>query len=149
MLKLFQVNTTPNHRPGADAGWHVLFAFVSPCPRAAQAATLGGDENMIDTYPIILVFVIMLVWVFTARQNGKLVEAFWVRLPKVAAQELPGTLDRHPEKFIFFFRQRAAEILRGDQVLWKMRQRLVLWVVLSILTPEQVSVLTIDTSGGC
>jgi hypothetical protein len=96
---------------------------------------LGGDENMIDTYPIILVFVIMLVWLFTARQNGKLVKAFWDRLPKVAAQELPGTFDRHPEKFIFFFRRRAAEVLRGDEVLWKMRQRLVLWVALSILTP--------------
>lgn len=96
---------------------------------------MGGDENMIDTYPIILVLVIMLVWVFTARQNGKLVKAFWGRLPKVAAQELPGTLDRHPEKFIFFFRRRAAEVLRGDEVLWKMRQRLVLWVALSILTP--------------
>ena len=90
---------------------------------------------MIDTYPVILVFVIMLVWVFTARQNGKLVKAFWDRLPKVAAEELPGTLDRHPEEFIFFFRRRAAEVLRGDEVLWKMRQRLVLWVVLSILTP--------------
>ncbi len=90
---------------------------------------------MIDTYPIILMFVIMLVWVITARQNGKLVKAFWDRLPKVAAQELPGTLDRHPEKFILFFRRRAAQVLRGDEVLWKMRQRLVLWVVLSLLTP--------------
>jgi|ERR1035437_1137884 hypothetical protein len=90
---------------------------------------------MIDFYPIILMFVIMLVWVFTATQNGKLVQAFWERLPKVAAQELPGMLDRHPEKFIFFFRRRAAEVLRGDEVLWKMRQRLLLWVVLSLLTP--------------
>jgi hypothetical protein len=96
---------------------------------------LGGVHDMIDIYPIILMFVVMLVWVFTARQNGKLVQAFWERLPKVAAQELPGTLDRRPENFIFFFRRRAAEVLRGDEVLWKMRQRLVLWVVLSVLTP--------------
>src|SRR4051794_11514688 len=26
-----------NKRPGADAGWRVLFAFVRPWPRAAQA----------------------------------------------------------------------------------------------------------------
>jgi hypothetical protein len=90
---------------------------------------------MIDAYPIILMFVIVSVWLITARQNGKLVEAFWDRLPKVAAQELPGTLGRHPEKLIFFFRRRAAEVLRGDEVLWKMRQRLVLWVALSLLTP--------------
>jgi hypothetical protein len=90
---------------------------------------------MIDIYPIILMLLVMLVWVFTARQNGKLMKAFWDRLPKVAAQELPGTLDRHPEKFIFFFRRRAAEVLRRDEILWKMRQRLVLWVVLSLLTP--------------
>ena len=96
---------------------------------------MGDVHDMIDIYPIILMFVIMLVWVFTARQNGKLVQAFWERLPKVAAQELPGTLDLHPEKFFFFFRRRAAEVLRGDEVLWKMRQHLLLWVVLSLLTP--------------
>src|ERR1035441_7718522 len=90
---------------------------------------------MIDIYPIILMFVIMLVWVFTARQNGKLVQAFWDRLPKVAAQELPGTLGLHPEKFFFFFRRRAAEVLRGDEVLWKMRQRLFVWVALSVVVP--------------
>ena len=90
---------------------------------------------MIDTYPNILMFVILLVWVFTARQNGKLVEAFWDRLPKVAAQELPGTLDLHPEKFFFFFRRRAAEVLRGDEILWKMRQRLFVWTALSVVVP--------------
>ncbi len=26
----------PNHRPGADAGWRILFEFESPLPRAAQ-----------------------------------------------------------------------------------------------------------------
>ena len=90
---------------------------------------------MIDIYPIILTSVVMLVWIITGRQNAKLLKAFWDRLPKAAARELPGTLDPHPEKFIFFFRRRAAEVLGGDEVLWKMRQRLVLWVVLSILTP--------------
>ena len=28
---------TPNHRPGADAGWPVLFVFNSSRPRTAQA----------------------------------------------------------------------------------------------------------------
>jgi hypothetical protein len=108
-------------------------------PDASGAGSLtrdaGRTHDVIDIYPIILIFVVMLVWVFTVRQNGKLVKAFWERLPKVAAQELPGTLDLHPEKFIFFFRRRAADVLREDQVLWKMRQLLVLWVVLSLLTP--------------
>jgi len=31
----------PNKRPGADGGWRVLFALVSPCPHAAQAAAFG------------------------------------------------------------------------------------------------------------
>ena len=30
-----------NERPGADAGWRVLFAFGSPWPRAAQAGRYG------------------------------------------------------------------------------------------------------------
>lgn len=27
----------PNERPGVDAGWRVLFAFLRPWPRATQA----------------------------------------------------------------------------------------------------------------
>ena len=96
---------------------------------------MGDAQDMIPLYPKILMFVVMVVWVLTARQNGKLVKAFWDRLPKVAARELPGTLDLHPENFIFFFRRRAAEALRGDEVLWSMRRRLFLWVGLSLLVP--------------
>ena len=31
------MSALPNQRPGADAGWRVLFAFQRPWPRAAQA----------------------------------------------------------------------------------------------------------------
>ena len=37
-----------NERPGADAGWRVLFAFGSPRPRAAQAETLGLKHHEND-----------------------------------------------------------------------------------------------------
>ena len=40
MIELPYVEATappPNQRPGADAGWRVLFVFVRTQPRAAQA----------------------------------------------------------------------------------------------------------------
>src|ERR1043165_1888483 len=36
-----QVRGAANERPGADAGWRVLFAFGGPRPRAAHAERLG------------------------------------------------------------------------------------------------------------
>ena len=44
-------------------------------------------------------------------------------------------MDRHPEKAIFFFRRRAAQILRADAVLWKQRQRFLFLMTLSVLVP--------------
>lgn len=86
-------------------------------------------------YPLILFFTTGFVWVLMAWQNSRLVHLFWQRLPHVAQREFPGTLDRHPEKTFFFFRRRAAEVLRGDEVLWRERRRFIILSVLSVLIP--------------
>jgi hypothetical protein len=36
----------PNYRPGADAGWRVLFASLRPRPRAAQAGRSATSHTM-------------------------------------------------------------------------------------------------------
>jgi hypothetical protein len=71
---------------------------------------MSGSRAMSAIYPLILLFATGLVWVLMAWQNARLVHLFWQRLPHVAQQELPGTLDWHPEKTIFFFRRRAVEV---------------------------------------
>jgi hypothetical protein len=86
-------------------------------------------------YPVVLFFATGFVWVLTAMQNSRLVRMFWQRLPLIAQRELPGTLDRHPEKIFFFFRHRAVEALRGDAVLWRKRRRFIILSVLSVLVP--------------
>jgi len=86
-------------------------------------------------YPLILFFTTGLVWFLMAWQNSRLVHLFWQRLPHIAQQELPGTLDRHPEKTMFFFRRRAVEVLRSDAVLWQQRQRFLFLFALSVLVP--------------
>ena len=86
-------------------------------------------------YPLILFFATGFVWVLLAWQNARLVHLFWQRLPHIAYQELPVTLDRHPEKMFFFFRRRAVEVLRGDELLWRERQRFLFLFALSVLVP--------------
>jgi hypothetical protein len=86
-------------------------------------------------YPVILLLATGFVWVLMAWQNSRLVHLFWQRLPHIAQRELPATLDRHPEKAIFFFRRRAVEVLRGDEVLWRQRQRFLFLFALSVLVP--------------
>ena len=90
---------------------------------------------MSPIYPLILSFATGIVWVLMAWQNSRLVHLFWQRLPQIAQRELPGTLDRHPEKTLFFFRRRAVEVLRGDEVLWRQRQRFLFLFALSLLIP--------------
>ena len=90
---------------------------------------------MIDLFPVILIVVTASVWVYTALQSGRLIEAFWARLPHVAAQELDSAVGRSIRNGIFPFRRRAAEVLCGDGVLWKLRQRFLLWAALSMLIP--------------
>ena len=86
-------------------------------------------------YPLIFLLATAFVWLLTAWQNSRLVHLFWQRCPQIAQRELPGTLDPHPEKTFFFFRRRAVEVLRGDEVLWRQRQRLLFLFALSVLVP--------------
>src|SRR4030095_15888618 len=86
-------------------------------------------------YPLVLFCATGFIWVLMARQNSHLVHLFWQRLPHIAQRELPGTLDRHPEKTFFFFRRRAVEVLRGDEILWRQRQRFLFLFALSVLVP--------------
>jgi hypothetical protein len=91
--------------------------------------------EMIDYYPVILFVVTASVWLYTALQGGRLIEAFWARLPKVAAQELDSVVGRSIRNAVFPFRHRAAEVLRGDAVLWRLRQRFLIWAALSAAVP--------------
>src|SRR5262245_48457978 len=90
---------------------------------------------MIDYYPILLMLITGFVWVFTARKGNRLIEAFWQRLPHVAQQELDSVVGRSIRNGLFPFRRRAAEVLRGDEVLWALRRRFLFWATLSLLVP--------------
>lgn len=90
---------------------------------------------MTAIYPITLFMVTGVVWCWTSWENCRLVRAFWKRHPDVAQRELPTSSLRHPENTIFFFRQRANDILRADCELWRQRQRLKTLLILSAAIP--------------
>ena len=94
-----------------------------------------SDTTLI--YPLTLFIGTAWLWAFTALYGSRVFRAFRRRYPEIAAREIPFAFDRfrHPEKALFFFRQRAVELLRGDSVLWPMRQRFVLLSVLSVCLP--------------
>ena len=88
-------------------------------------------------YSLILFFATGVVWFLMALQNSRLLCAFRERYPQIAQQEIPYVFDtwRHPEKTLFFFRRRAAELLRADTTLWRERRRFIILSVLSVLVP--------------
>ena len=87
------------------------------------------------------------LWFITWLYAHRLLHSFCARFPVVAQREIPYAFDRwfaHPEKAIFFFRRRAAEILRNDPSLWRQRRTFIFLSVLSVLIPV-LGVLTIGT----
>ncbi len=90
---------------------------------------------MIDCYPVILMLATGFVWIVAARKGSRLIEAFWQRLPHVVQQELDSVVGRSIKNTLFPFRHRAAEVLRGDELLWKLRQRFLFWAMLSLIVP--------------
>jgi len=88
-------------------------------------------------YPLTLFIGTCLLWAFTAFYNGRIFQAFRKKYPDVAAREIPFAFDTsaHPEKALFFFRRKAVELLRGDPVLWPMRQRFLRLIMLSLILP--------------
>jgi hypothetical protein len=86
-------------------------------------------------YPLILFFATGFVWIVTARNGNRLIETFWQRLPHVAQRELDSVIGRSIRNGLFPFRRRAAEVLRGDEVLWRLRRRFLFWAMLSLLVP--------------
>ncbi len=93
---------------------------------------------MSGIYPFALFCVTGLLWFVTWLCAHRLLHAFCERFPSVAQREIPYAFDRgfaHPEKGIFFFRRRAADVLRGDPLLWRQRQRFIFLAALSLLIP--------------
>ncbi len=109
-----------------------ISSVIGPAP---VSSCVGPTRVMIDYCPAILVVVTASVWFCTALQSGRLIGAFWARLPQIAAQELDTVVGRSIRNAIFPFRHRAAEVLRGDAVLWRLRQRFLLWAALSVAFP--------------
>jgi hypothetical protein len=74
--------------------------------------------------------VYLLTWVYAHR----LLHRFCARFPDVAQQEIPYAFERwaHPEKAMFFFRRRAAEVVAQDPSIRRLRQRFIFLSILSL-----------------
>ena len=93
---------------------------------------------MSATYPLILFCTTVALQLFTVWYGHRLLHAFCDRFPTVAQREIPYAFDRwfaHPEKGIFFFRRRAAEVVRADPTLSRLRRRFIVLSVLSVAFP--------------
>lgn len=89
-------------------------------------------------YPFILFCTTGALWFVTSLYAHRLLHRFCARFPTVAQREIPYAFDQwivHPEKAIFFFRRRAAEVVHDDPSLWRQRRRFILLSVLSVLVP--------------
>jgi hypothetical protein len=92
---------------------------------------------MSTVYPITLFALVGLVWLVTAVQCAKLFNAFLKKYPQEAQSKIPHATSRlrHPEKVLFFFRNKSLPLLKADPNLWKLRQRLKVLLLLSVALP--------------
>jgi hypothetical protein len=77
------------------------------------------------------------LWGATAWEGHRLLTAFVARQPRIAEMESPEAMirGRHPRKALFFYTNRAAELLQDDPVLCRLRKRFVALSVLSVIVP--------------
>jgi hypothetical protein len=77
--------------------------------------------------PMIVFVLGGVTWALTTYQCHRLRRKFIAKYPAIASQEIPYAFSHtaHPEKAIFFLRQRAADLLKGDEELWKERRKYV------------------------
>jgi hypothetical protein len=90
------------------------------------------------TIPFALFLLVNVVWALTVYQSHRLGKLFIAKYPEVASREIPYAFSHvaHPEKAIFFWRRRAAQLLRSDRELWKERQRFLYLSAASLLVPS-------------
>lgn len=67
----------------------------------------------------------------------RLLHRFKMKYPDVATKEIPYVFEgiRHPEQFLYFYRQRAAEVLKDDDVLLNLRRQLFVLTWLAVAVP--------------
>jgi len=96
-----------------------------------------GLPIMSGVYPIVFFVAVVLVWFATVIQGAKLLKAFVTKYPQESQREIPyaSSRMRHPEKVFFFFRRKSLPLLKGDPMLWKLRQQLKLLLLLSAVLP--------------
>jgi len=93
---------------------------------------------MSGIYPFTLFCATGALWFVTWLYAHRLLYRFCARFPEVAQKEIPYAFNRwlaHPEKAIFFFRHRAAEVIRADPALSRERKRFIALSLLSLVFP--------------
>jgi hypothetical protein len=94
---------------------------------------MSGPEIAIGAY----VVVVCALWILTVVSAHKLFIAFITKFPVEAERNIPYAYSsfRHPEKLLFFLRKSSVQMLKRDDCVWKLRQRLILLLVLSVTVP--------------
>jgi hypothetical protein len=87
--------------------------------------------------PVTIFLLVNAAWITTGVVSSRLLRLFEAKFPREAAERIPYAFThwRHPEKLLFFFRKSSLPILQQDAAVWKLRQRLRLLLMVSILLP--------------
>jgi hypothetical protein len=91
-------------------------------------------EALMLTIFIVTAAIFLALWI----DAHLLLHRFVARFPDIADREIPYASDRgiaHPEKALFFYRKKAAQILSAEPALARQRRRLIILTILAILVP--------------
>ena len=91
-------------------------------------------------WPISVMGLVSLIWVVSFVKGHKLFYRFRAKYPDLARKNIPYAFDSyaHPEKFFYFFRKRAMDVLKSDKELWDLRQKVKVLTILSFVVPLTV-----------
>lgn len=71
-------------------------------------------------------------------QLHRILFKFRKKYPEIASREIPYVFDdlhRHTEKGLYFYREKAIPVLKQDNELWEMRQRIILLTKVAFALP--------------
>ncbi len=96
-----------------------------------------SGEQVFGVFTVCLFLLICGVWLATIVQSHRLFYRFRKKHPELAMSDIPHAFEPnpHPEKFLYFFRRKSLELLRGDATLWPLRQQVKTLVILSGVVP--------------
>lgn len=91
----------------------------------------------VDAFFDIFFILLIIVWGLTFVQSHRMFYRFRKKYSEIAEKEIPNAFSSrsHPEKIIFFFREKNRQLLQADHEVWRLREQTKILIIFSLCFP--------------